>query len=172
MRSLETDRLVLEPLRVAHAERMFELLGDSALYRYLDDAPPSSLDQLRQRYARLQSAGSADQSQRWLNWIIVPKGEAAAGFVQATVVANRMAWVAWLLSRDCWGRGYAAEATRAMLAHLAASHGVARCQATVEADNVRSIRLLKRLAFRRATPRELEGRPLSPTERLFVKDLE
>jgi hypothetical protein len=44
MQLLETDRLVLEPLQVSHAERMFELLGDPVLYRYLDDAPPSSLD--------------------------------------------------------------------------------------------------------------------------------
>jgi ribosomal-protein-alanine N-acetyltransferase len=102
----------------------------------------------------------------------VAKGEPAAGFVQATVVAHGTAWVAWLLSRDCWGRGYAVEAIRAMLSHLAASHGVVRCQATVEAGNLRSLRLLERMSFRRATPRELEGHALSPTEQLFVKDPE
>jgi hypothetical protein len=58
-----------------------------------------------------------------------------------------------------------------MLAHLAARYGVTTCLASVEADNVRSIELLRRLAFRAATACELEAHALSPNERLFVRKL-
>ena len=44
MRELTTPRTTLEPLVAAHAQAMFPLLADAALYRWLDDAPPPSLD--------------------------------------------------------------------------------------------------------------------------------
>ena len=58
MQTLETDGLVLEPLTVAHAVAMFELLSDPELFRYLDDSPPTDVAQLRGRYARLESRAS------------------------------------------------------------------------------------------------------------------
>lgn len=171
MERLETERLVLEPLEVSHAERMVEVLADPALHRYLDNSAPPSLEQLKARYGRLQSRRSTDGKQLWLNWIVVPRGGQAAGFVQATVFDDRKAWVAYLLSREFWHRGYAAEATSAMTVHLAAHYGVVTCLAKAEVDNLASINLLHRLAFHPGTSTELARHELSSGERLFVKHL-
>jgi RimJ/RimL family protein N-acetyltransferase len=165
---LQTERLLLEPLTVAHAEQLFELLRDPVLYRYLDTPPPPTLEHLRGVYAKLETRRSPDGRERWLNWIVRPHRQAPVGYVQATVGGGR-AWVAYVLGRDHWGHGYAGEATAAMLRHLAAAHAVTRCLATVEAENLRSIRVLQRLGFHPADAEALAGHDLSPTERLFVR---
>lgn len=169
MQTLATTDLILEPLVVKHAQAMFEVLSDEALYRYLDDPPPPSVEHLRKLYARLEERKSPDGSQRWLNWVACPHGLPPIGFVQATVTAHRTAWVAYVFARSHWGRGYATQATRAVVEHLASGYGVARYLATVEAANQRSIGLLERLGFHRAIEQESQGHELSPTELLFVK---
>jgi RimJ/RimL family protein N-acetyltransferase len=168
MHTLTTSELLLEPLVVGHAEAMFEVLSDPELHRYLDHPPPPSIEHLRGVYASVQTRMSPDGSQLWLNWIVRLPGQPPIGYVQATVASDGVAWVGYLFSKEHWGRGYATQATRAVLDHVASAHGVTRFLATVEARNHRSIRLLERLGFHEATEPELAGHELSPSERLFV----
>jgi [ribosomal protein S5]-alanine N-acetyltransferase len=165
---IETPRLRLEPLATVHAEPMFSVLSDPLLHAYLDSPPPDSIEQLRQSYVRLSAGVSPDGSQRWLNWIVVLPGVGPIGFVQATVV-GASAWIGYLLGRAHWSRGYATEATRAMLGHLASVHETSLFRATVEVANSRSITLLQGLGFRLAEADELATQSLSPSERLYVK---
>ncbi len=169
MNEIETPRLVLEPLVIAHAAAMFEVLREPLLYKYLDYPPPASVDHVRDSYARLESRASPDGSQGWLNWVVSPRGEEPIGFVQTTIFRDERAWIAYLLGSKSWGHGYAAEAVRAMLEHVAADYGSDCFQATVEARNVRSVRLLERVGFRLAPSKESAGHALSPSERLFVR---
>jgi len=170
MRTLQADGLVLEPLTAAHAEAMFALLSDPALYRYIDEAPPADADSLRARYARLERRESADGRQRWLNWVVRAPGQPPLGYVQATVLDNGSAWVAYLLGSAHQGRGHATHATAAMLAHLESEHGTSRLLANVEAENLPSIRLLQRLGFRAATPAEAARHEPTASERIFVRE--
>lgn len=169
MRTIVTAALTLEPLRVVHAEAMFELLSDAELHKYLDYSPPPSVEHLRAVYAQLEARRSPDGGEQWLNWVVYPHDHPPVGFVQATIDSQRTAFVAYILGRKHWGRGYAQDAVRAMLEHLVSVYGVQRCLATVEGDNRRSIRLLDRLGFRLATADELHGHSLSPTERMYVR---
>ena len=167
MDTLFTTDLTLEPLVAGHAEAMFDVLSAPELYRYLDFGPPPSLDHLRGVYEELEARVVPDGSQLWLNWVIRPRGGTPVGFVQATV-SGADAWVAYVLAEEYWGRGYAFQATRAVVDHLRATCGVTRFLAVAEAGNERSIRLLRRLGFRAATEAEVLERGLSATERLFV----
>lgn len=179
MQTLTTPRLVLEPLTVAHAEEMFALLSDPALYRYLDYAPPPSLDHLRYNYAMVEAHESSGETtsfgERWLNWVAraVSKdsSQPPVGYVQATIGAPGIAWIGYVFAQAHWGRGHAHDATQAMIDHLATHYAVKRCLATVEAENHRSIRLMARLGFHEATAEEMTGHELSPTERLFLFDM-
>ena len=166
---IASARLVLEPLLEEHAPAMFLLLDDAELYRYLDFAPPPSLDHLRDVYRRLEARHSPDGTEKWLNWVIHSHGGAPLGFTQATVRSDGTAYVAYTLGRRYWGHGFAAEATNAMLEHLAGVHHVRCFLATVEKANDRSIRLLERLGFHAATAQESKGHDLSPTELLYVR---
>ena len=169
MQALATGELVLEPLVAGHAEAMFEVLGDPALYRYLDHSPPPTVEHLREVYAGVEKRLSPDGSQVWLNWVVRRRGEPPLGYVQATVTPNHTAWIGYVFSVQHWGRGHATQAVRAMLEHLASDCGIRRFLASVEAENLRSVRLLERLGFREAQRNELQGHELSPSERLFVR---
>jgi RimJ/RimL family protein N-acetyltransferase len=152
---------------------MFRALGDPEIYRYLDRPPPPSLERLRERFARLETRTSADGREHWLNWVVVPHvppGGEPVGFVQATVQPDGDAWIAFVLAPAHQGRGYAREATEAMMAHLAAEYGAARFLASVEAENGPSVRLLERLGFREANAAERRGHELTATERLLVRE--
>ena len=171
MQTITTAELVLEPLTVAHAQAMFEVLADPEIYHYLDYPPPPSAEHLRTVYARVEARQSPDGQQTWLNWVVRPQGgPAPVGYVQATVVSTGdVASIGYVLSSRHWGHGYAYGAVQAMLEHLPMAYGVRRFLATVEVENRRSIRLLERLAFRPATESEIAGHELSATERLFVR---
>ena len=168
MKALRAGDLVLEPLESRHAEAMFEVLKDEALYRHLDYPPPPSVEHLRKVYARLEERSSPDGADRWLNWVVSREG-APIGFVQSTVMRDGTAWVAYVFARGHHGRGLATRATGAMLDHLAADYGARAFLASVEEANRPSIRLLERLGFRLATREESRAHELTPSERLYVR---
>ena len=167
--TLSTARLVLEPQTAAHATEMFAVLSDLAIYEF-GNAPPDSEAWLADRFARLESRSSPDGRERWLNWVVRPPGQPPLGYVQATVLDNGSAWVAYLLGSAHQGRGHATRATAAMLAQLESEYGASRLLANVEAENLPSIRLLQRLGFRAATPAEAARHEPTASERIFVRD--
>lgn len=169
MRPLAAGVLALEPLLVAHADGMFEVLSDPSAYRHLDYGPPPSREHVAGVYAQLETRRSPDGAQRWLNWIVRSPADGPIGYVQATLMPDGTAWVAWFLASAHWGRGHAGAAASAMLDHLSTVYATGRYLATVEVENGRSIALLERLAFRPASPDESAGHSLTPTERLYVR---
>jgi len=153
MRTIETAALRLEPQLTRHADEMFGVLSDPAIYEYENQAP-ASLDALRRRYAALESRRSPDGAEQWLNWVIrLPHGE-AIGYVQATVFPGGRAAIAYELGSAWWGRGLARRAVEAMVDELVAQHGVQRLSAVLKRANLRSRRLLERLGFELASQDE------------------
>ena len=147
MRVLVAGPLVLEPQVAGHAEAMFEVLRDPALYAF-EGEPPASLDAVRERLRRLESRRSPDGTEQWLNWVLRPAPrDAPVGFVQATVRGDVRAAIAYVLAPSHWGRGLASRAVETMLAELAAAHGVRCATAVLKTANLRSMRLLQRLQF-------------------------
>ena len=97
MHVIETGGLTLEPQTAAHAEEMFAVLSDPAIYEY-ENAPPPSLEWLRARFARLESRLSASGREQWLNWVIRLPSSELIGYVQATVDPSGRAAIAYELS--------------------------------------------------------------------------
>lgn len=147
VRGIRGGRFELLVQRAEHAEEMFALLADPALYAF-EGSPPESLEWLRERFARLESTHSPDRRERWLNWVIeLPAPVRLAGFVQATVREDASAAIAYGMGSAYWGRGLARQAVATVLAELASYYGVTLFTAIVKRDNVRSRHLLERLAF-------------------------
>ena len=152
---LETERLLLEPIRAEHADGMFEGLREPSLYAYQTDEPPRDLASLRERYARLAHGVSPDGKFRWLNWILVRRdGGGTAGYVQATVRDDRSAAeIGYLVLGAHQHRGFAAESVEAMVRHLLRA-GVGEVHAVIDVRNRPSLALIERLGFIRTNTRE------------------
>jgi [ribosomal protein S5]-alanine N-acetyltransferase len=170
MRTLATERLILEPLVAAHADAMFAVLSDPAIYAY-ENAPPRSADWLRERYARLESRQSGDGTEQWLNWVVHLRGGAPIGYVQATVPASGRLMIAYEFGSAWWGQGYAREATQAMIDELVAQNGARGLAAVLKCANFRSLRLLERLGFAPATPAARALADVEPDECLMQRDV-
>jgi RimJ/RimL family protein N-acetyltransferase len=130
---------------------MFAVLSDPAIYEY-ENAPPPSVQWLRQRYAKLESRRSADGREQWLNWVIRLPASGLIGYVQATLYPDGRAAIAYELSSRYWGRGFAREAVEAMIGELVENYGTNTLFAVFKAKNRRSLRLLERMGFKRAAP--------------------
>jgi ribosomal-protein-alanine N-acetyltransferase len=145
---LVSARLRLEPLAPRHASALFDGLQAAALYEFIADVAPASVDTLRQRYARLALTHSPDGLERWLNWALYCEADGRyIGYVQATLDASRRAHIAYVLFPERWGNGYASEGVACMIEHLQRAYEPNEVRATVDIRNRRSIALLERLHF-------------------------
>jgi RimJ/RimL family protein N-acetyltransferase len=171
MGPVAAEGLALEPQTEAHAEAMFEVLSDPAIYEH-ENEPPPSIDWLRGRFRRLETRRSGDGTQQWLNWVIrLPSGE-LIGYVQASVQQDGSAAIAYELASAYWGRGLARRAVEAMVGELVRHHGVTRLVAVAKATNLRSIRLLERLGFVAGDDAERSARHVDADEVLLARPAE
>lgn len=167
MQVIETHGLTLVPQTAAHADEMFVVLSDPAMYEY-ENAPPPSVEWLRARFAKLESRQSPNGQEQWLNWVIrVPTSE-LIGFVQATVRPNGSAAIAYELASAFWGRGLARQATEAMINELVQHYRVRVITAVLKRENLRSLRLLGRIGFSPASPELHVDYQVEPGEILML----
>ncbi|MGN9908709.1 GNAT family N-acetyltransferase [Phytohabitans sp. LJ34] len=154
---IDTERLVLTPLRPADADAMVDVLGDVRLHEFIGGQPAGRAD-LRRRYERL-AAGSGDPDQVWLNWI-VRRGtdDQPVGTVQATVTRDGDRWsaaIAWVVGTRWQGQGFATEAARAMVAWLR-ERGADVITANIHRDHHASAAVAARAGLT-ATTEEVDG---------------
>lgn len=168
MRVIEANGLTLEPQVAAHADEMFAVLSDPAIYEY-ENEPPQSMEWLRARFARLESRCSDDGQEAWLNWVIRLPCSELIGYVQATVNSSSRAAIAYVLSSKYWGRGLARESVRAMIIELVVHYQVRALTATLKQENFRSVRLLERLGFSMAASELYERFQVECGELLFLR---
>jgi ribosomal-protein-alanine N-acetyltransferase len=169
MHVIETGSLTLEPQTAAHAEEMFAVLSDPAIYEY-ENEPPPSLEWLRVRFTQLESRRSADGQEQWLNWVIRLPTSELIGYVQATVDADGRAAIAYELSSAYWGRGLARRAVQAMISELGQRYQVRRLTAVFKRNNLRSMRLLERLGFSPAATERHRKHQVEPGELLMQRE--
>jgi [ribosomal protein S5]-alanine N-acetyltransferase len=169
MHVIRTSRLTLEPQVAAHAEEMFRVLSDAAIYEY-ENEPPASVEWLRERFTKLESRCSSDGTQQWLNWVVRLPSSELIGYVQATVFPNSRAAIAYVLSSKLWSNGFASEAVRAMVGELVTHYDVHSLSAVLKQENLRSLRLLQRLGFSLASLERREQAQLEPRELLMLRN--
>ena len=137
---------MLEPLCAVHAEEMFAVLADPAIYEF-ENEPPESVARLQVRYTRLEARVSPKGDEQWLNWAVrQPSGE-LAGFVQATILSKQQSYIAYVLASRFWRQGVASSAVRAVLADLATNYSVNEAFAVLKSANYRSMGLLRKVGF-------------------------
>lgn len=153
--ALRTERLELEPIRAAHAEEVWPVVDDERMWRYFPTLRPATIDDLRRTYERWER-GSPDPSLRWENWLCrATEGGVPVGAMQASLyLEQRVAYIAYAIYPAYQRRGYAYEASSAVIAHLRDEHGIERIYAEMDARNEPSYELAESLGFSRVERRE------------------
>lgn len=143
---LETDRLILRPLTIADAEAEFVWLSDTEVNRFM----PYNL------YT------SVEQAVEWLRHVEQCEDEYHFGFVRRSdgllvgagsigpkndrSYAMENAWeFGYNLRRDCWNKGYATEATRAMIEFAHKTFDVKNFYAIHAVENPASGRVMEKV---------------------------
>ncbi|MFD1151080.1 GNAT family N-acetyltransferase [Saccharothrix hoggarensis] len=147
---VRTARLRVEPVRVAHAEAMAEVLADPSLYEVIGGAPPT-VAELESRYRRWERPSSDDGREGWLNWVVLRDADdVAVGAVQATTTAGAngtTAELAWVVGVPHQGHGYATEAVTGVIAWLV-ERGVRDVRAHIAPDHLASEAVARRIGLR------------------------
>jgi RimJ/RimL family protein N-acetyltransferase len=167
MQIVKAGDLTLEPQVAAHADAMFVVLSDPALYEYENQAPLSAQG-LRERFLALEARQSRDGSQQWLNWVIKLPTSELIGYVQATIYADRSTAIAYELHSAYWGRGLASLAVSAVMSHLADKYRIRNFFAVLKKENQRSMRLLQRLGFTMGSPAQHLAQEVERDEHLML----
>ena len=170
MHVIKTGNLTLAPQTVAHADEMFVVLSDPAIYEH-ENEPPPSLEWLRARFTKLESRRSPDGQEQWLNWVIRLPTSELIGYAQATVRANGRAAIAYALSSAHWGRGLACQAVQVMISELVEHYQVRSLSAVLKRGNLRSLRLLERLGFSLASPEKHVEHQVERGELLMQREI-
>jgi RimJ/RimL family protein N-acetyltransferase len=148
--TLETSRLLLEPIHSYHAVNLYEPLQSPAIYEFIPEDPPASLEALTTRYQKLSARISSDGQELWLNWDIRLRNEKTyVGVLQATIYSDATAYLAYILFPPFWKQGYASEGCRRILELLFTDYRVRIVIAEIDTRNTASMKLVEHLGFQR-----------------------
>lgn len=144
---IATVRLELRRTQLEDAAAMFDALRDPAIYAFIPRAPPETVSDVAARFARIMQETAPDRAEQWLNWTVwLREGTAPIGMVEATVDPAQDVSIGYMFGPRWQGRGYAREAVAAMLACLAQC-GARQLEASIDARNAASLKLVKALGF-------------------------
>jgi RimJ/RimL family protein N-acetyltransferase len=152
---MQSERLIYEPLRAAHAHLLADILTSRAVLAHIDPLGiPPSVDELASEYeARSLGPPASHPAERWFNFAIRLPVEPyqAIGRLEATTYGN---WgeVAYLLGEPWWGKGFGLEAMQWWHEYLEVHSAKTTWWAAVYPENARSIQLLSRLGYIEVNP--------------------
>lgn len=138
--TIETERLILRPLTVDDAEAVFVWNSDPEVNRYMSYPLYTDVEQTREWLRSVEEAPEGS-----LDFGYVRKSD---GLLIGTGGAYRRddgVWtVGYNLRRDCWGRGFATEALRAIIDFAHEKFGAKVFVADHAADNPASGRVMEK----------------------------
>ncbi|GAO38765.1 putative acetyltransferase [Sphingomonas changbaiensis NBRC 104936] len=145
MIEIRTERLRLRPATAADLPSIHSILSDPRATAYWSTPPHQYLE----------------QSRAWLRGMIDIPADEGEDFVveqDGRVIGKaglyRFPEIGFIFNPEMWGRGFAAEALRAVLDRAFNLHGLAFVEADVDPRNEAALKLLARLGFRESGRKE------------------
>ncbi|WP_160559057.1 GNAT family N-acetyltransferase [Parablautia muri] len=108
---LKTERLLLRSLTVADANEVFEWVSDERVSRYMVYTTYTSINQVREWLAFVEK----DTSTYHFGFERLSDGKLIGSGDIGTAEKNGYWGFGYNLCYDCWGKGYATEAAKAMI---------------------------------------------------------
>jgi [ribosomal protein S5]-alanine N-acetyltransferase len=149
---LQTERLILEPLEISHAEKVYAGLSEATLYKFVPE-DPLSREELTERYQLILRGPRDNNIELWRNWAVRLHDDGDGGdneyigMIETSVFPNDYAYLAYFIFASHHRRGYAHEACAAVLSHVRANYAIKRVVAEMDVRNTASWRLVESLGF-------------------------
>ena len=147
---LETPRLTLRELRDDDFERVHAYASDHEVVRYLDWGP-SSIEETTRFMALAREARKATPRTAYHLAIALRTDDRAVGSCRIEIrdASGQTGDLGYVLDRAHWGRGYATEASRALVAFGFDRLGLHRVWARCDVRNAASAHVLEKLGMER-----------------------
>ncbi len=149
---LRTPRLRLRPLRLDDAQDLLEYQSDANTVRYIpwpERTPEQVLEALQQHAHNAVEAPAHDGEYALFAWELADNAKVIGqGNLGIASEANRHASIGWVTHPAFRRKGYALEATRALIGWGFSELALHRISATVDMRNLASARLAERLGMR------------------------
>lgn len=147
---LETERMVLRRFTSADVDALHELDGDPEVMRFLDNGEPTPREVIEAQLARQLATYQTHPG--YGRWAAIEKatGEFAGWFAldPSGPHPDPAPELGYRLRRAVWGRGYATEGSRALVAHAFTELGADRVWAETMFVNDRSRRVMEKVGLR------------------------
>jgi len=147
-RPMKGDQVLLRHIRLDDAEDMFAWASDPEVSRFLPWAPHRSIEETRQY---IRECIKAYRDEEWLPLAIEDNetGRVIGNLaLYAVKPRHGVAEIAFVLSRDLWGRRTIDEAASLFIGWAFQSLDIFRIQAVAAVENEHSIAVLERLGMR------------------------
>jgi ribosomal-protein-alanine N-acetyltransferase len=145
--SLESERLLLQPLTVKDTDFIFRHFSNPAVTQYLLDEPPVTNYAQAEEIVQFYSDSDGKPYNRWV--IIQKSSKQPIGTCGFHKWYKRYfhAEIGYDLDPDFWGQAYMSEALKVVISNGFNKMSLHRIDALVYVENEPSIRLLHRLGF-------------------------
>jgi RimJ/RimL family protein N-acetyltransferase len=144
---IETERLVLRKPRTTDAPAVFEgWAQDHEATRYLTWRPHQRMEETQ---GFLESCLAAwERGIRFPYMITLRETDEVIGMIDPRIEGPKVG-MGYVLARRHWGRGYATEATRALIEWAFQQSSIYRVYATTDVENIASRRVLEKVGMQR-----------------------
>jgi len=143
-----TKRLMLRELRESDLESVAALYSDAVFQRY--EGELQSKDEIAQGFQAVLELARQEPRERYILAVTIPPDDSLCGYIDLKE-RNRSIreWgIGWGIHPALWGRGYAAEAARAVLRFTFEELKAHRVMAACHADNLASVRVMEKLGMK------------------------
>lgn len=153
---LHTERLTLRPCQMGDLDAIHLLWTDAEIRRFLFDDRPISREEAA---AFIQQSESSFSDRGYGLWLFFERSQPVqiTGFSGLLDLAGEMSSLIVGTRPQYWGRGYATEATSAVLTYAFDTLGLTRIVAEVDPPNGASICVLEALGMTRYEPKSEDG---------------
>jgi RimJ/RimL family protein N-acetyltransferase len=142
---IRTARLILRAPRLSDAEAAYQRRSLPEVARYQDWAMPYTRERAEASMARTAAMDGPTDGAGWT--ITVVDAQAPDRILGDLAVelrwGGRVGYFGYTFHPDHWGRGYATEASQALVQYLFTEIGVSRIESSLHPDNLPSARVLE-----------------------------
>lgn len=150
---IETERLILRPLRLSDVDDLYEYQSHPEIVRYIpwpERTREQVIEALEKHAPNSKSELKEDGDYILLAWELKDSGkvigQSNAGYESSR---DQLADIGWVTHQDFQRQGFAFEATKALMAHIFSSSPVHRIIANIDTRNPESAKLAEKLGMRR-----------------------